>query len=100
MDTAKQKPIALPIILTSLISAPFFDFVSYFTGLVPFVNGGCGGMLISPILALIISLFTGVLGWSVTRYVLKTQKNLIFIGLLCGFFAGALAALIFAPEAC
>jgi hypothetical protein len=96
----KQQFAYLIILVVSLLSAPFFDFFSYFIGLVPFVNGGCGGMLVSPILALIISLFTGGLGLVLTKYVLKIEKYLVLIGLLCGLFAGILAALIFAPEAC
>lgn len=101
-----KKRIAIPIILLSLVSAPFFDFLAPYIG-VPFLGGGCGGMLISPILALIISLITGVLGWVIGRIVVpKTQSKLIknigitFIGTFSGFIAGILAALIFAPMAC
>jgi len=88
------------IILVSLLSAPFFDFFSAIVGLVPFVNGGCGGLLVSPILALIFAWFTGYLGRVGSNFLFKTQKYPVLIGLLCGFIAGVLAALIYYPDAC
>lgn len=96
MDTGYGKYI-VPIIMISLISAPIFDFMpgaliaAGFGG-----NGGCGGMLLSPVLAIIISPLTGVAGWAILA---KIEKP-ILVGLVCGFIAGTIAALIYAPFPC
>jgi hypothetical protein len=103
---SNETRIAIPIFLLSATTAPFFDFLAPAIG-VPFLGGGCGGMLISPVIGLIISPITGFIGWVVGRIVVKKTENtitknkwIILIGASCGFVAGILAALIFYPDAC
>ena len=97
-NTGEKKRIARSILLTSLVSAPFFDFLA---GAISLPSQSaiamCGGLLFSPILALILS---SIIGWIAIRFFIKTSENLVKIGLLCGFIAGVLAAMILYPGAC
>jgi hypothetical protein len=92
----EQKRIARSILLTSLVSAPIFDFLAGAIAL-PSLIYMCGGMLFSPVLALI---FSPIIGWIVIRFFVKTSENIVGIGLLCGFIAGVSAAIIIYPGAC
>jgi hypothetical protein len=96
IKAGEKKRVAPSIFLASLVSAPFFDFFAGIIGL-PSLNYACGGMLLSPLLAVMFSLITGTIGW---RFMVKKSEHLVRIGLLCGFFAGISAAIILYPGAC